>query len=117
MVVARRRQHLLEIADLHIRSEFVRGNDQANGAGGEFPLQLLDAGDGWIIGIADAEDDFKLGIVLQAVAAEARVDVGVRALQWLQNRNWWQSLRGAVALGRLRSTQKRSGAPQTQQIV
>ena len=50
-------------------------------------MQLLYQWDGGIVRVADAEDDFVFPIVLQAMAAEALVDLRVGAAQWLKDGN------------------------------
>ena len=82
---SRTRQHLLEITDLHIRAKLVWRHNQPYRASRKLALQLLHAGNGGIIRIADAEDDFVLGIVLQAMTAETLEDVRIGSLQRLKN--------------------------------
>lgn len=78
-------KHLLEIADLHIGSEFIRADDQPDLAIGKFLLQLLNAGDRGIIWITDSEEDFECGIVLQTVATKTLIDIRIGSLQRFEN--------------------------------
>ena len=46
--------------------------------------------DGRIGGIADAEDQLKLGIILFAVTAKALPDFRIDTFQWLEDGDRWQ---------------------------
>src|ERR1700719_4605474 len=118
VLIMSRWKHLLQIADLHIGAEFVWANDQTDPAVRKFALQLLHAGDGGVFGMAHTKNNFVLGIVLQAVAAEAFVDVRVGAFQRLENGDRGQRSRGGR--GRPPHTtlaQKNESAPQANQVI
>src|SRR5580658_3191801 len=80
-------------------------------------MQLLDAGDRRVGRIAHAENDFVLGIVLQAVAAEALVNVRVCTLQRLEDGDWRQEDRSILPTESMPSAKERRRTPQADQIV
>ncbi len=84
--MAGKRRHLDQIADLAIVAQHFRADKQANLAVGKFLDQLLHGGHGGIGGLADAEDQFIVGVVLQAMAAKALIHLGIDAAQRLQDR-------------------------------
>src|SRR5579863_261392 len=87
MIVASKLQHLLEIAHLHVCPENVGTDLQTDRTVRKFLPQLFDTGDGRIRRITDSENNFVFGIILQAVTAEALVDLRIDAFQRLENRN------------------------------
>src|SRR5947207_5764953 len=76
--------HLLEVTDFDVGPEYIWANYRLNIAVGKFALQLFHAGQCRIFRIADSENNFVLRIILQAMAAEALVDLGVDSLQRLK---------------------------------
>ncbi len=112
MAVAGKRRHLDQIADLAIVAEHLRADQQANLAVGKFPDQLLHGGHGGIGGFTDAEDQFVVGIILQAVAAEGLIHLRIDAAQRLQDTDG----RSDGRLRKCASLLEAMGAPETIQV-
>jgi len=85
--VACRRQHLHQIADFEIRSQNAIAHDELNRNARISCLEHTDHLDGAIAGIADPEDDLKLGILLLAVTAKAIPDFEIYIFQGLKDGN------------------------------
>src|SRR5690349_13923112 len=88
MLIASRLRHLLKIADLYIRPKYVGADHQPDIEIGEVapePFHTVHRGVGRI---ADAEDNFVLGIILQAIAAKTLVHFRIGTLQRLKDGNW-----------------------------
>src|SRR5690349_18723938 len=84
-VVACMSKHLDHIADLAVRAQHLRTNHQADIVLREFRHKLAHKWDSFISEVTHAEDDLVLAVVLQAVTAQARVDLRVRPLERLQD--------------------------------
>ncbi len=79
---------LREGADLAVCTETFRAFDDANGAVGEFCLELMDGRDGWLIGRGDAEEKFEFaGEVLAAMGAKGFEHPRVETFERFENRD------------------------------
>jgi len=116
-VIASFRQHLRQVADLHVRAQDLRTNQQLNSAIGELPLQFLHALDCRVAGVAHPKNDFVFRIVLQAVAAKAFIHFRIGAFEGFKNRDGRQRLFRADAWFNLPFAQESRSAPNTQEIV
>ena len=112
MVVLRRAQHLHQVAGLAIVTQHFRADQKANLATGKFADQPLDSFHRWIVRLTNAEDNFILWIILNAVAAEAFIHLRINAAQRLKNAHR-RGKGGRLAVVRLK---KRPGAPQAEQV-
>src|SRR2546428_1195624 len=106
-------QHLDQIAHLQIGSQNLRADDEPDAAIPQLCYQPVYYRDCGIVWVAHAEDDFELGIVLKAVAAQILVSLRISAAQRLENRDGRRKCHvGLVAL-----CQKAASAPETEQVV
>src|SRR6266478_3289586 len=118
VLVPRLRQHLRQVADFDIGAEDFFTQYEPDGNLRELRLQSLYKSNCWIVGVADPEDDFVFGIILQTMAAKALIHLRVGTLEWLENVNWWKRLCGAGALAhRFSPTQKPSRAIQAEDVI
>src|SRR5215813_3403012 len=115
-VIARMAQHLDHVADLAVRTQDLGAHDQADLVVGELRHELTNQRDCLVLERIHAEDDLVLSIVLQAMAAETRVDLAICSLERLQDRGWWSEL-PCVAVESALELQKAERAPQTQDVV
>src|SRR5438093_250623 len=82
----------------------------------ELSLQTFDASHSRIGRIADAENDFVLGVILLTVTAEALIDLGIDSLQRLQDGN--RGCVGGAGAGSRFAHEKEVGrAIQTNEVV
>ena len=85
ILVPRLGQHLQQVADFAIHAALLRADHQLDLPLGKFAHELLDERHGGVVGVAHAEDDFVLRIILQAVAAKTFVSAGIGAQHRLQD--------------------------------
>ena len=85
MLIAGVGQHLDQVAGLAIIAQHLGADHQLDLADGELAHELLNCLYCGIIGLIHAEDDFVFGIILDAMAAEALIHLGIDAPQRLKN--------------------------------
>src|SRR5436305_6843359 len=106
MLMSRRLQHWFEVAGLYVLAKFLPADDKLDTMHGKLLLQSLHTGDGGIISIADSKNNLVVRVILEAMTAEALVNLGINSLQRFQNGNRGEVLCGAGALARLAFTPK-----------
>jgi len=93
----RMRQHLHQVAGLAIVAQDLRTDHKLYLAIGEFLNELVDGVDRGIVRFTHAKDDFVLGIVLDAMAAEALIHLRINAPERLQNGDRWRESRSGFS--------------------
>src|ERR1700675_557435 len=117
MVISCRGQHLHQVADLGIRTQCLGTGHEMNGTLWELASQTLNCEHGGIAGFADAEYDFVLRVLLQAMTAEALVNFRILAFERLQNRDWREGRTNSRIRDGGSSPEKTPSTPQTGQRV
>jgi hypothetical protein len=77
----------------------------------------MNTGDGGILSVTHAKNNFILGIILQAVTSEALIDIRVDPLEWLQDGNRQEGLRSEGTPVRRPPAEKEGRTPQANQVV
>src|ERR1700687_1093114 len=115
--VPRFRQHLRQVADFDVHAQVFQTEHKPDRNLRKFSLQSLDECNRRIISLADAKDNFVLGIVLQKMTAKAVIHLRISTPERLENRNrryvWCRA--GALAR-RLSLAQESSCAEQAKNV-
>jgi len=92
VIVARVRQHLNQVADLAVGAEPLLADHELNRPARELSNQALDQWHRGIVRLGHPEDDFVVGIVEQAVAAQALVCLWISTAHRFKNGDGWSEV-------------------------